>query len=327
MTRDFQFRDENGNLRLDELLGEAHSRHYQRILEGASPEFAERQRRMQTIAPPMAWDAPPPAWRAEPAEDGLVRVKSYLPAVASSCKDLERLPSYCWDVCGYYRRLGVHWKATVRELKVAYNTLDPRQESEPLHYALMQLLNPQIRRVYDLMPLGGVFLLDRDVNEAIKQAAAREAARRMTESGGRDPRGARDDVMSDWGFDEVSPEEGRQRAVAASLASAPRTRSWGSSWGYYALVEPGTDWDDMPGPDEMEAWQKMVGDALAARGIKTRFAVGAHDSDSQIVLRDSNEACIFITGKGISPDKANHAIRMGISLGHIRIRREQEAHG
>ena len=323
MTRPYEFRDDDGHLRLDELLGEAHSRHYQRILEGASPEFAERQREMwnrRELPPP--WDGRAPQWRAERFEDGLVRVKSYLPVIASSCKDLERRPSHCWDVCGYYRRLGVHWRATVKELRVAYNTIDPWSTQEPLRYALMQLLDPDVRRVYDLMPLGGVFLLDRDVNAAIKRAAAREAARRMTESGGRNPRGARDDVMSDWGFDEVSPEEGQRRAVAASLAPAARIRSWGSSWGYYALVEPGTDWEDMPGPEEMEAWQGMIGDALARLGIKTRFAVGAHDSDSQIVLRDSNQACIFITGKGISPKKATEAVRMGISLRHIRVKRE-----
>jgi hypothetical protein len=319
MTRPYEFRDANGNLVLDAILGPEGVRHYTRILESASPEFAEQQRRMGALPVP-GWDEPAPApWRAERVEDGLVRMRTYLPAVASSCRDLERLPSHCWDVCGYYRRLGAHWRATVGELRAAYNTVDPRQTDERVMYALTQLRNPQIRRLYDLMPLGGVFLLDKDVNAAIKRAAAREAARRMRDG---EDGGAREDVLRDWGMDEVSPEESRERVVAASLPPALRPRSWGSSWGYYALVRPDTDWDEMPESEEMGEWQAMIAGALARRGIRTGFAVGAHDGEFPVVLRDSNQACIFITGKGISPEKANEAVRMGISLGHIRIDRE-----
>jgi hypothetical protein len=319
MTRAYGFRDANGNLVLDAILGPEGVRHYTRILESASPEFAERQRMMRELPGP-AWDDPAPApWRAERVDDGLVRMRTYLPAVASSCTDLEPLPSFCWDVCGYYRRLGVHWKATLRELRLAYNTVDPRQSDERVAYAFSQLWDPQVRRLYDLMPLGGVFLLDRDVTESIKRAAAREAARRM--SHGEDG-GAQADVLREWGMDEVSPEESRERAVAASLPPALRPRSWGTSWGYYALVRADTDWAEMPDSEEMGEWQAMIAGALARRGIKIMFAVGAHDGESPLVLRDSNQACIFVTGKGISPKKAEEAVRMGISLAHIRIREE-----
>jgi hypothetical protein len=314
MTRPYQYRDANGHLILDEILGEEGVRHYVRILTSASPEFATQQRKMADL-PGLERRTPAP-WRAERVDDGLVRMRSYLPAVASSCKDLERLPSYCWDVCGYYRRLGVHWRATLKELRAAYNTVDPQQTDERLMYAFNQLRNPQIRRLYDLMPLGGVFLLDKEVNAAIKRAAAREAARRARDG----ESGAREDVMSEWGFDEVTPEEGRERAVAASLPTSLRSRSWGSSWGWYALVRPGTDWARMPDAEDMGDWQAMIAGALARLGIKTGFAVGAcDDPESILVLRDGNEACIFITGKGISPKKAKEAIIMGISLGHIRI--------
>lgn len=317
MTRAFEFRDANGNLVLDAILGPEGVRHYTRILSSASPEFAERQYRTAQIADPEHWDPAP--WQAERVEDGLVRMRGYLPAVASSCRDLERLPSHCWDVCGYYRRLGVRWRATAKELRIACNTLDPRQEDERIMYAFKQLRDPVIRRLYDLMPLGGVFLLDKEVNAAIKRAAAREAARRMRDG---EDGGAREDVMSEWGFDEVSPGEGQERAVAASLPPSARQRSWGSSWGYYALVRPGTDWSGMPGAEDMGDWQAMIADALARRGIRARFAVGGTDeAESLLVLRDSNQACIFITGKGISPEKAEEAVRMGISLGHIRIDR------
>jgi hypothetical protein len=315
MTRAFEFRDADGNLVLDAILGPDDVRHYTRILESASPEFAER-RRMRAL-PAADRDGPAP-WRAERLDDGLVRMRGYLPAVASSCTDLEPRPSFCWDVCGYYRRLGVHWKATLRELRVAYNTVDPRQTDARVMYAFNQLRDPEVRRLYDLMPLGGVFLLDRDVNDAIKRAAARESARRA----GHGEEGGRADVLREWGMDEVSPEESQERAVAASLPPALRPRSWGSSWGWYALVRPGTDWARMPESEEMGEWQAMIAAALARRGIKIMFAVGAHDGEFPVVLRDSNQACIFITGKGISPEKAEEAVRMGISLAHIRIREE-----
>jgi hypothetical protein len=154
----------------------------------------------------------------------------------------------------------------------------------------------------------------------IKEAAAREAARR---AGAGQGRGSLDDVMGDWGFDEVTPEEAQERAEAASRALPPRPPSWGASWGYYALTRPGMDWSDMPDERDMGDWQAMVAGALARRGIRARFAVGAQDeSESQLVLRDSKGTCIFITGKGISPDKADEAVRMGISLGYIRINGE-----
>jgi hypothetical protein len=317
MTRAFEFRDANGNLVLDAILGPEHVRHYTRILESASPEFAEAQRRIEEAGGRDWRDPVPVPWRAERVDDGLVRMRSYLPAVASSCTDLEPLPSFCWDVCGYYRRLGVHWRATLRELREAYNTVDPQQADQRVMYAFRQLRDPQVRRLYDLMPLGGVFLLDRDVNAAIKRAAARESARRMSygdESG-------QADVLREWGIDEVTPEESLRRAEAASRL-ALRPCSWGSFWGYYALVRPGTDWEGMPESEEMGEWQAMIAAALARRGIRIMFAVGAHDGEFPVVLRDSNQACIFITGKGISPDKAEEAVRMGVSLGYIGIREE-----
>lgn len=316
MTRPYEFRDANGNLVLDAILGPDGVRHYTRILNSASPEFAEAQRRMAEL-PFAGWEEPAPApWRAERVEDGLVRMRNYLPAVASSCRDLERLPSHCWDVCGYYRRLGAHWRATLRELRAAYNTVDPQQTDERVMYAFNQLRNPQIRRLYDLMPLGGVFLLDKNVVAGIKRAAAREAARRMRDG---EEGGGQADVLRQWGMDEVTPEESRERAVTASLPSARPSRSWGSSWGHYALVRPDTDWARMPEAEEIGEWQAMIAAALARRGIRTGFAVGAHDGEFPVVLRDSNQACIFLTGKGISPEKATEAVAMGISLGHIRI--------
>jgi hypothetical protein len=322
MTRPFEFRDENGNLILDQALGAEHVAHYTRILASASPEFAEAQRRLETLGLRDWRDPPAAAWRTERVEDDLIRLRSHLPAVASSCRDLVPLVTHVWDVCGYYRRLRLCWRAmvgaTVKALRLAALALDPRQEDERLMYALTQLLNPGVRRAYDLMQLGGLFLLDRDVNAGIRKAAAREAAARSM-AGDPNVGASADDVMRDWGFDQVSDEEAVQRAQGAVTG---RLLSWGSSWGYYALFRPGADWRDLPGPEEMGEWQAMVGAALDGMGIRIRFAVGAHDEDSQIVLHDSNETCIFITGKGISPEKATEAVRMGISLRQIRTDKE-----
>ena len=43
MSRPFQYRDEHGGLRLDEVLGERYVRHYVRMLESSEREFAAMQ--------------------------------------------------------------------------------------------------------------------------------------------------------------------------------------------------------------------------------------------------------------------------------------------
>jgi hypothetical protein len=92
-----------------------------------------------------------PALHEEPwlVGDPLARTFSTSAALVPS-------PLLCWDVNGYYRELGVDWRAGKAELRRAYLALDG-QRSPRLTYVLAQLLDPATRRAYDRAPLGSQF--------------------------------------------------------------------------------------------------------------------------------------------------------------------------
>ena len=68
------------------------------------------------------------------------------PAEFSTCTDLALRPEVCWDTNRYYRTLGVHWKATKKELMKAYQALGT-MPSAYATYAFKQLLDPEVRLV------------------------------------------------------------------------------------------------------------------------------------------------------------------------------------
>jgi len=116
------------------------------------------------------------------------------PVVCSSSLELERWPSVVWDVNWYYWVLGVHFRATRRQLKDAY--LDKKGEDDDyLTYIFSQLLNPEIRRAYDAKPLGSVFW-DKYVEQKVRERAHRLAVRHKVDA---------DVILKQWGF--VEPEE------------------------------------------------------------------------------------------------------------------------
>jgi len=310
MTEPFAFRDENGDLRLDEALGERYVRHYTGILNSSSEEFRAMQLGYAALPPPeedeppswRAWDArereAPPGWRMTMEGDG--------PEVASSCQEMEPTPTYIWDVCGYYRRLGVPWAATNRQLREAYLTLDPQQTDERLHYALMQLLNPIIRRAYDRMPLGGLFMGDRDVQEVLRRQASMEASRRNAENDGWEPETSQGEVLKEWGLqDGLTPEEARERlrgnaGEAAPLGSEAGTlgstlSQWDRHWSWFRMSDLGGTMD-LPSPLVLQEWQAMIATACTELGVRMTFAVGIWPGHAPRSWRDSNKCCIFFIG-------------------------------
>jgi hypothetical protein len=298
----FAYRAPDGEIDLEEALG-PHLRHYVSVMvSGANGT------RTQLLA----------LGRSETEHGTLLRQGFGCPTRASSAGTLAVLPEWSWDVCGYYVSLGVHWTATKGEVRRAYAAACRRkgrfEQDEYLTYVTAQLSDARVRRLYDLVPLGGVFLLDKYVEGRLKRAAAAEASRRMA-GGGEATTG---DVLEEMGLREGPrvpqgddpPEESRK-----PLPEAPRSR-WGAVWGHYLLSGP----QGVPVPDAglLEAWQGMVAAALRARGIVMEFAVGQGFQDSPLVLQDVKEACIFVvTQEGASPEKASEAVEMGISLGIV----------
>lgn len=302
MTAPFAYRGPDGDLNLEEALG-PHLRHYVGVMVSGADGT-----RAWAIAEGRVLDD------AGVQEGRLVRFGYGQPTRASSCGDVAVQPSWVWDACAYYFRLRVHWSATRRELRLAYLALDPQEQDTHLKYCLIQLMDPVIRRAYDRVPLGGVFLWDRDIAAQIKRAAAAESARRMSEG----TEATIDDVMDEMGFrqrprEEVY-EEAREPSPEASrqLPEASEQR-WTVRWGHYVLHGP----QGFPAADPaaLEAWQGAVAAALRGHGIVTGFAVAQGSEGDPLVLRNINEPCIFVlTEKGTSPEKASEAVEMGITL-------------
>jgi hypothetical protein len=290
MTAPFGYRDPDGDVNLEEALG-PHLQHYVMIIVSGA-------------AGTIRHDFPLPD---EDAPAGsVIRLGWGNPPRASACGEVAVHPSFVWDVCGYYLRLGVHWTATKKELRLAFLLLDPQQQDEHLLYCLTQLLDDVTRRAYDRMELGGIFTWDREVAAALRRRAAREAGRRTKEG----QEVTADEVMDEMGFPCQQPQQ------ALPEAPVPSRSRWTAQWGYYLIVGPqGAPRAD---PVLLEAWQGMIAAALRERGISMAFAVGQGQGDSPVVLRDINEPCIFVFNqKGASPQQAREAIEMGISLGIV----------
>jgi hypothetical protein len=323
MADPYKYRNPDGSLRLDELLGARYVRHYTAVLESSSEKFREMQLAIAE-APPDSdedWRAYQEQPRGTMTEDGwLIAREGSGEPLASSCQDLAVRPEVCWDVCGYYRRLGVHWRASSKDIRLAYLAKDPLSKDEPLFYAMSQLVDPVIRRAYDLMPLGGMFMGDRGVREAIDRAAAFEASRRNAEAwwAGEDydAQEQQQKVRREWGFEQVSQEEAAERLADGTFQYGSSGDALGSSldtwtryWSWYTVTDPYDDGrlEDAPVAD-LPRWQAMIAKALSRLGIRDRFSVGTWPGHGAKMWHDSNKCCIFTIGRGeITQDMACEA--------------------
>jgi hypothetical protein len=300
------YRGPDGDVDLEEALG-PHLQHYVGIMVSGA---AGTRTALLALG------------RSETPHGVLLRQGFGRPTRASSCGSLAPSPGWSWDVCGYYVILGVRWTATKGEIRRAYLAACMRnggQQDERLTYVMAQLSDERVRRAYDMVPLGGLFPWDRDVEAQIKRAAAAEASRRMAEEGAEV---TTDDVLEEMGFREPPPppddgdgepaEEPSRQALQAASRGA-----WANRWGHYVLSGP----QGAPRADEalLEAWQGLVAAVLRERGIVMEFAVAQGHKGAPLVLRDSKEPCIFVTTTedGISPELAKTAVDTGISLGYV----------
>lgn len=191
------------------------------------------------------------------------------PAEASTCLALLSSPVVCWDVNGYYRDLGVHWKATRKQLRDAY-VARGGPNSERLTYVFKQLLDVAVRREYDRTPLGEVFL-DAYVSERVRrQACLRAAAKRA-----RGEVADEEQELSDLGYviEDEEPEGARDEPSQVvddrdeEVQSPPgRTQPWRYSHYLWRSAETDTD--------RLREWQGLLVGALGRRGENIRIAVG-----------------------------------------------------
>lgn len=189
-------------------------------------------------------------------------VMGFGPLTASTCRDLVPFPLHCWDVLGYYRTLGVHWKATRKELMVAYQAFGNMPTAYQTH-VFKQLLNPAKRRAYDSTPLGQLFLDDDYVQDWLKQKAAAEAARRSRAG---TPTTAREVVEEEYKFVPEEPKEAIDTTESDGPDSASSATPFLYAWFTWRSKKEETD--------VLAEWQSLIVKAVAEQGAVLNVAVG-----------------------------------------------------
>lgn len=209
----------------------------------------------------------------------------------STCTALTTQPVWCADVNGYYRTLGVHWRATKKQLRFAFLELGPMPTAYQM-YVLKQLLNDKIRRAYDMTPLGTPFLHDDYMQAAIK-AKASEEARRRTEAGVHTT--AEDVVREQYDYvkeeetpSQVVDEDGSNPEDAELSDPASTVTPW--PWGYYVWKSKADN------TETLREWQELLVRAFSERGESVDLAVGfvGRMAHRYVVARVGTRHVIFL---------------------------------
>jgi hypothetical protein len=308
---------------LDEILGEKDVAHYMRFIT-PSPDniFGREAPAIQSShlgeirydgsdqdSPYQHW-----RWRIDTTDADIER-RGHGATECSSSFALAAQPEFVWDVCEYYRLLGVTPWATRRELRRGFIRRGGPDKSR-LAYALKQLLNPFIRHAYDMAVPTEPFYLDKDTQEALKRKAVLEAARESYLSG---REVTQDEVLARWGMTHNQPGQEQPDEDLVTRRELPAATSeplgdeshalgstigpWALKWSWYAWHQSEADtylhWDPRP----LEAWQRLIRAELAARGLSMRFAVGLHSGSGQKTFRMSDGTCIVFLARGEYPDE------------------------
>lgn len=184
------------------------------------------------------------------------------PAEWSTCMALVPFELTVHDVNGYYRELGVHHKATRRELMDAYVARDG-QSSPRLTYVFKQLLNPKTRDAYDRMPQGETFLDEYTVDELRRRASA-ESSRLARQGEIKNV----EQVLDSWGYEVLEDDLDNVKALGKDSTQSKQRDPWGYSYYGYRTAQGWVN-DELP-----RAWQEHLSRAAARKGVSPRIAIG-----------------------------------------------------
>lgn len=211
----------------------------------------------------------------------------------STSQALVPVERVCHDVNGYYRELGVDWRATRKELREAYVACQG-QSSARLTYIFKQLLNPEVREAYDKMAAGDVFLDDYTTDE-LKRRAHEEAGKRsmmgQSVSAG--------DVMDEWGYALLGQEEWEALDNVRAMRN-DRSRKAARRWdySYYAWRTPSF----FPDEDRMRQWQELLASAASAQGVAPELAIGTTMSEAPYILGSVADQPVVFFSSEQEPD-------------------------
>ena len=181
------------------------------------------------------------------------------PVTCSTSLTLALTPDWIADVNGYYRDLGVSPRASKGDIARAY--FERGRDDAHLTFVVKQLLNPEVRRAYDLTPMGHVFL-DEEVAARLRDEIIRRSPRTPLVSEGGDMLvpSPRERILSDL--------PGVVDKTSYSSNDGPRTTS--DAWGYSYFV-----WDAHRVDEEvLRRWQEDLTVSLGSAGHRMEIAVG-----------------------------------------------------
>lgn len=260
---------------------------HERVLP--SPEEAEALRRVQEPDDSLRYDTP-------------VRL-GWGPDRWSTSTALVPVEPVCYDVNGYYRELGVDWRASRKELREAYVAKNG-QESPRLTYIFKQLLDPVVREAYDKTPQGEVFL--DDYTEADLSRRAHEEAGKRALLGLED---SVEDVLADWGYVVLDREEvDNVRAVRQDRPQRTRRSEW--NYSYYAWKTE----DFVQDEARLQEWQKLLSKAAAQAGRSPDVSIGLTSltllSDHRFIIETvgGKPVIFFSTEDEPAMEVAEHAL-------------------
>lgn len=219
----------------------------------------------------------------------------------------------CHDVNGYYRELGVDWRATRKELMQAYMAKDG-QSSVRLTYVFKQLLDPLIREAYDKSPKGEPFL-DDYTQDDLKKRAHMEASRRS----GLGEVVSAEDVLGEMGYVTLDEEEGVDtvRATRQDLSQRKAGRGW--RYSYYAWQTREFVQDE----SRLQEWQDLLSKSSVERmGSSAEVAIGVTSmlglSDRPFIIETvGNKPVIFFSTEAEpTSDVATQALTEFLTSSH-----------
>jgi hypothetical protein len=182
-------------------------------------------------------------------------------------------PSHVWDANGWYRSLGANHRMTKAELRRAYVASDGPNDPRKT-FAFKSLLNARVRRSYDLLPLGQMYMDDPWVQDWIK-ARITDLAAQMTAAGNFITPEA---LLSEMGMKLEDDQDRRAEMLDEDDHGTDNEYSAPTEWVYawYAWKVDPEVWDHLAEP-----WQKALIRECSKRGIVTRLRIGLMSGPDQ----------------------------------------------
>lgn len=233
----------------------------------------------------------------------------YSPLVCSSSLELESWPSVVWDVNWYYWVLGVHFRATRRQLREGYQAQDGADD-DYLTYVFSQLLDPAVRRAYDAKPLGSVFW-DKYIEQKVRARAHRLALQHQVDA---------DEILKQWGFaepEEIADEEAD--GARLDMTQKPGKDEVTSPGGSYTFYIWRTKTYLLSESDLQLArqWRQAILDECYHDHVTTQFAVGimgAPRRGSNVAMLSLRGATVLFVSTTVDVNDINHLAKIARNL-------------